>query len=108
MKWVYFGIFYSAHYTLFKIGIFFEYDGQLSEDYRYLGLVTSILSFITYFYMAIFDPKDDMTEREQKLAALPDVYRANLASDREVDVGFFQKLRQFLWPTSDFDIGQTL
>eukprot|EP00493_Phyllostaurus_siculus_P026401 UN26746 len=58
--------------------------------------------------MVCCDRKNDHLERREMLTNLPDVHRLNRSSDREVDRFMYYKLKQFIWPKSDFDVGQKL
>jgi len=106
--WTYFGLFYNFLFLLYKTVFFVYADRKIGSQFRYFGLVASIISFIVYFYMACVDAKDDMHERMETLSSLPEVHRLNRASDREVNSGMFSKAFQFVYPTSDFDVGQKL
>ena len=58
------------------------------------------MTFVTYTYMAVFDPKNDDTERKETLSSLPEVHRLNRSTDREIDLPASKRFKQFIWPTS--------
>merc|ERR1719483_260628 len=95
-------------WTAWKTIQWMSSNEKIDDRTRYFGFITTCLGLITYTYMAIFDSKNDHTEREETLTQLPEVRRLNRSTDREVDSSCSNQVKQFIWPTSDFDIGQKL